>query len=360
MNKIVLTGGGTAGHVTPNMALIPELHREGWEIHYIGTKNGIEYNLISKQKGITYHAIQSGKLRRYLDIKNLTDPFKVAYGIGQSANLIRKIKPKVIFSKGGFVSVPVVIGAWLNQIPVIVHESDITPGLANRIASSFAQVVCTTFPETISHLKEGKGVYTGTPIRKELLQGNASIGREICEFVHDKPVILIMGGSTGAVAINLCVRKIVNKLITRFQIVHICGKGNMDANFIGIPGYVQFEYINENLPHIMAMADIIVSRAGSNSIHEFLALKKPNLLIPLPLEASRGDQILNAKSCEEKGYSKILLQEDMTEDSLYLAILELYNKRHQYIRTISLQDHALGSKKIIEIINLEKTGTDSV
>ncbi|MBM7583280.1 UDP-N-acetylglucosamine--N-acetylmuramyl-(pentapeptide) pyrophosphoryl-undecaprenol N-acetylglucosamine transferase [Caldicoprobacter guelmensis] len=351
MKRIVLTGGGTAGHVTPNIALIPELKRQGWEIHYIGTKNGIEYSLISKHSDVIYHAVQSGKLRRYLDIKNFTDPFKVAYGIGQSLHIIQKIKPNVIFSKGGFVSVPVVIGGWVNRIPVIVHESDITPGLANKIASLFAQVICTTFPETVSEFKGNKAVYTGTPIRKELFQGNIETGRKLCGFTQEKPVIMVMGGSSGSLAINNCLRKIVKKLLTRFQIVHICGRGNIDPSFAGIPGYVQFEYLDKELPHIMALADIVVSRAGSNSIHEFLALKKPCLLIPLPLGASRGDQILNAKSFEKKGYSKVLLQEDMTEDSLYLSILDLYNKRHQYIKAMSTEDHTSGTKNVLEVIN---------
>jgi UDP-N-acetylglucosamine--N-acetylmuramyl-(pentapeptide) pyrophosphoryl-undecaprenol N-acetylglucosamine transferase len=351
MKRIVLTGGGTAGHVTPNIALIPELMRDGWEIHYIGTKSGIEYSLISKQSKVIYHAIQSGKLRRYLDIKNFTDPFRVAYGIGQSLHVIRKIKPNVIFSKGGFVSVPVVIGGWSNHIPVIVHESDITPGLANKIASLFAQVVCTTFPETVSQFKHNKAIYTGTPIRKELFKGNPETAREICGLMQDRPVIMVMGGSTGAVAINNCIRKILKKLINRFQIIHICGKGNVDPNITDIPGYIQFEYVDRELPHIMALADIVVSRAGSNSIHEFLALKKPCLLIPLPLKASRGDQILNAKSFENKGYSKVLLQEDMTEDSLYLAILDLYSKRHQYINAMAQEDHTSGTQNIMKIIN---------
>ncbi len=351
MKRIVLTGGGTAGHVTPNIALIPELKRDGWEIHYIGTRSGIEYSLVSGKSDIIYHSIHAGKLRRYLDIKNFTDPFRIVCGIGQSIQIIRQVKPRVIFSKGGFVSVPVAIGGFFNKVPVIVHESDITPGLANRISSIFADSICTTFPETVSMFKGDKAVYTGTPIRRELFNGKPERGMKICGFRPDKPVILVMGGSTGAIAINNCIRGILEKLLHRFQIAHICGSGNIDKGLMGIPGYVQFEYVDEELPHIISLADIVVSRAGANSIHEFLALKKPNLLIPLPLEASRGDQILNAKSFEQKGYSKVLLQEDMTQDALYLAILELYNKRHQYINNMAMADQNLGIRKIIEQIN---------
>ena len=351
MKRIVLTGGGTAGHVTPNIALIPELKRSGWEIHYIGTKNGIEHRLMSCRSDIIYHSIQAGKLRRYMDIKNFTDPFRIICGTGQSIRLIRNIGPRVIFSKGGFVSVPVAIGGFLNHVPVIVHESDISPGLANRIASFFAKTVCTTLPETVSDLRENKAVFTGTPIRMELFDGNPDLGMEICGFAPDKPVILVMGGSTGAVAINSCIRNILNKLLHRFQVVHICGNGNIDESLTDIPGYVQFEYLDKELPHIISMADMVVSRAGANSIHEFLALKKPSLLIPLPLEASRGDQILNAKSFEQQGYSKVLLQEDMNQDTLYLAILDLYSKRHRYINTMNLKDHNIGIQKIVDMIN---------
>lgn len=351
MKRIVLTGGGTAGHVTPNLALIPELLKEGWEIHYIGTENGIEHTLISKEKNVIYHSVKSGKLRRYLDIKNFTDPFKVLAGIGQSVSLIRKLKPRVVFSKGGFVSVPVVIGAWLNQIPVIVHESDITPGLANRIATRFAKIVCTTFPETVRHFKEGKAIHTGTPIRRELLSGDPQKGKRICGFTEDKPVLMVMGGSLGAVAINKAIRNILPRLTRRFQIVHICGKNNLDPGLLDIKGYKQFEYVQEELPHIMALADVIVSRAGANSIFEFLALRKPNLLIPLPKSASRGDQILNARSFEKQGFSMVLDQETMTDDLLYKAIFELYANRQKYIDAMSKWDSADALQKIVNFIH---------
>ncbi len=351
MKKIVLTGGGTAGHVMPNIALIPYLRDRGYDIHYMGTKNGIEHDLISKQQDIKYYSVKSGKFRRYLDIKNLSDPFRVLYGVGQSANIIRKLKPAVVFSKGGFVSVPVVIGAWLNNIPIIVHESDITPGLANKIATKFAKKVCTTFPETVDHFKEGKAIHTGTPIRPELLKGNSRLGLNICRFEKDKPVLLIIGGSQGAVAINEGIRNILDKLLKRFQVIHICGKGNVDKKYEGLKGYIQFEYVADELPHIMAAADIVVSRAGANAIHEFLALRKPALLIPLPLSASRGDQIYNAKSFERQGFSKVLLQEDMTGDNLYVAIVELFRDKNMYIDNMQRHNMDNSIEKIIHIID---------
>jgi len=350
LRRIVLTGGGSAGHVTPNLALIPRLLEDGWEIHYIGTENGIERSLIAGVEHVTYHSVKSGKLRRYLDIKNLTDPFKVMYGVGQSVHIISKLKPNVIFSKGGFVSVPIVIGGWLNRVPVVIHESDITPGLANKIAIPFARKVCTTFPETVDHFRTGKGVHTGTPIREDLLHGNRELGLKQCGFIPEKPVIMMMGGSLGSVAINKVLRNIIKKLTGKFQVVHICGKGNIDHAYDNIPGYKQFEYISQELPHIMAAADMIISRAGANSIYEFLALKKPNLLVPLPLSASRGDQILNARSFEQQGFSKVLLQEDLTEDSLYMAIWEVYDNRQRYIDAMSTENHTDGVERIIDVI----------
>ena len=351
LKKIVLTGGGTAGHVTPNIALIPELKKRGWEIHYIGTQTGIEQKLISEIPGVTYHSVQSGKLRRYLDVKNLTDPFKVIAGIGQSIGLIRELKPQIIFSKGGFVSVPVVLGGWLNRIPILVHESDITPGLANKIATRFAKTVCTTFPETVKFFQEGKAIHTGTPIRRELFQGDPQRGRNLCGFTGEKPVILVMGGSSGAVAINKAVRALLSKLTRRFQVVHICGKGNFDSILDSHPDYKQFEYVSEELPDIMAMTELVVSRAGANSIYEFLALKKPALLIPLPLSASRGDQILNAQSFERQGFSKVLEQEEMTEDTLYDHIMDLYYNREKYIRAMTENNLGNSIDKIMEQID---------
>lgn len=350
MKKIILTGGGTAGHVMPNIALIPYLKDREYDIHYIGTKDGIEHKLISEHKDIHYYSVKSGKFRRYMDIKNISDPFRVLYAVGQSAKIIRKLKPKVLFSKGGFVSVPVVIGAWLNNVPIIIHESDLTPGLANKIATKFAKEICTTFPDTVEFFKEGKATHTGTPIRPELLKGSKSLGLKICGFNNVKPVILIMGGSLGAVAINESIRSILPRLTTRFQVIHICGKGNIDAKYDNYDGYKQFEYVGEELAHLMAACTIVVSRAGANAIHELLALRKPTLLIPLPLSASRGDQIDNAKSFERQGFSKVLFQENMTDDSLYSSILELYNNRNKYIDNMQRHNMDNSITMILDII----------
>ena len=296
MKKIVMTGGGTAGHVTPNIALMPALKEAGYDIEYIGSVNGMEKGLIEAQK-IPYHGISSGKLRRYFDWKNFTDPFRVLKGYGQAVSLMKKLKPDVVFSKGGFVSVPVVLAAKHCHVPAIIHESDITPGLANKIAIKGAKKVCCNFPETMKYLPADKAVLTGSPIRRELFSGVAENAIKLCNFPdHNKPVILIIGGSLGSKKVNEAVREILPELLKDFYVIHLCGKGNLDNKLAGITGYAQFEYANAELTDMFALADMAISRAGANSICELLALHKPNILIPLSAAASRGDQVLNAKS----------------------------------------------------------------
>lgn len=350
MKKIILTGGGTAGHVTPNIALVPYLKAAGYDIEYIGSYDGIEKKLI-EELNIPYHGISTGKLRRYKDIKNLTDPFKVIKGLGDAHHLLRKIKPDVIFSKGGFVSVPVVLAAKMCRIPVICHESDMTPGLANKIALPAATKVCCNFPETVGLLPDNKAILTGTPIREELLKGNALAGLEFCGFTSDKPVILVVGGSTGAVKVNDALRSILPELLKTYQVIHLCGKGKMDDNYNNLKGYVQYEFINEELRDLFAASDIVISRAGANAICELLALRKPNLLIPLSLKASRGDQILNANSFKEQGYSMVLLEDNITDELLLSSINELYNNRSNYIEAMNKSPLGNAIPVILDIIN---------
>ena len=328
--KILLTGGGTAGHVTPNLALLPYLKAEGYEVVYIGSQNGIERTLIEAE-GIPYYGISTGKLRRYLSKENIKDMFRVVKGIAEAKKLIKQLKPDLVFSKGGFVAVPVVLGAKSNNVPVIIHESDITPGLANKIAMPSARVVCSTFPETLQYVPKGKGVHTGTPIRKELFEGDRQKGLEACGFTGEKPVLLMMGGSLGAVKLNNCLREILPELVKTFDVIHLCGKGNLDGHLRDQEGYMQFEYVSDGLNDLFAAADFIVSRAGSNSISEFLALKKPHLLIPLSAKASRGDQILNAASFEKQGFARVLDEDEMTAESMKKEIFELYENKEKYV-----------------------------
>ena len=355
MKKIVLTGGGTAGHVTPNIALMPRLKQLGYDIYYIGSYDGIEKQLI-EQMGIPYFGISSGKLRRYFDWKNFSDPFRVLKGYGEAKKILRKLQPDVVFSKGGFVTVPVVQAARHCHIPTIIHESDMTPGLANKLAIPAATKVCCNFPETVKYLPAGKAVLTGSPICQELLSGDRAAALRFCGFAGDKPVLLIVGGSLGSVAVNTAIRRILPQLLETFHVIHLCGKGNLDRKLENTPGYVQFEYIQEELADLFALADIVVSRAGANAICELLALRKPNLLIPLPASASRGDQLLNARSFEQQGFSKVLQEEKLTNELLLSSILDLYRSRNTYIEAMKQSDQ---SDAISVIAGLIEEASDS-
>ncbi|MCD8214554.1 MAG: undecaprenyldiphospho-muramoylpentapeptide beta-N-acetylglucosaminyltransferase [Clostridiales bacterium] len=357
MKKIVLTGGGTAGHVTPNIAMVPSLKEKGCEIYYIGSKTGIEKELIEKEN-IPYYGISSGKLRRYLNKENLTDVFRVMKGVKESLKLLSEIKPDIIFSKGGYVAVPVAVAAGIKKIPLVCHESDITPGLANKLASPFAKKICTSFPETLKYIKGNKGVLTGTPIREQLFEGKREKGLEFAGFNGNKPVVLIMGGSLGSVKINTYVRNNLKKLTEKFDIIHLCGKGNVDNSLDNFKGYRQYEYISDELKDIFAASDIVCARAGSNSIFEYLALKKPMLLIPLSKHASRGDQILNSLSFKKQGFAEILKEYDedtegevlLDDKSLVESITKLYENREKYIKNMSDANMSDGVKNVINVI----------
>ncbi|MCD2345288.1 undecaprenyldiphospho-muramoylpentapeptide beta-N-acetylglucosaminyltransferase [Clostridium guangxiense] len=351
--KIIMTGGGSAGHVTPNLALVPELKKLDYEVQYIGTKDGIERGIIKKEN-IKYHTISSGKLRRYFDLKNFTDPFKVIKGVFQSITIMKKEKPNIVFSKGGFVSVPVVMAAHFCHVPVVAHESDITPGLANKIAAPYCDKVCVTFPESIKNIKGDKAILTGTPIRQELFNGNKANGLHICGFKGDKAVILVIGGSLGSKVINDQVRGILKELLKVYDVIHICGKNNIDNNLLKLNGYKQFDYVSDELPHLMQAADIVISRAGANVIFELLALKKPNILIPLSKKSSRGDQILNAASFKKAGYSIVIQEENLNAETLKNKISELYINRKNYIDKMNSSTARDAVDNIIGLINKYK------
>ena len=349
--KIIMTGGGTAGHVTPNLALVPKLKEKGFDIKYIGSKDGIEKEII-KDANIPYYEISSGKLRRYFDFKNFSDPFKVMKGVLEASRILRKEKPDIIFSKGGFVAVPVVIAASMKNIPVVSHESDLTPGLANRLSAPFCTKLCVTFRESLNYIKDNKGVLTGTPIREEILNGSASKGKDICKFKDNKEIILVIGGSLGAKSINDAVRSNLDEILKNYNIIHICGKNNLDKNLKNKDGYVQFEYVKEDLPHLLKAADYIISRAGANVIFELLALRKPTLLIPLSKKISRGDQILNANSFKKEGYSLVLDEDEMIENDkiLLLKLNELKESKSNLIENMKKSEVNNGVNAILEVI----------
>lgn len=355
MKKIVLTGGGTAGHVTPNIALLPGLQELGYEVHYIGSYEGIESRLIA-DFNIPYYGISTGKFRRYLDPKNFSDPFRVIKGYTEARRILKELKPDIVFSKGGYVSVPVVRAAASLKIPCIIHESDMTPGLANKLCIPVARKVCCNFPETMQYLPKDKAVLTGSPIREELSKGNKIAALDLCGFDANIPVIMVIGGSLGAANVNKAVRDALPDLLKDFQVVHICGKDKIDNMLLTTRGYKQFEYVKAELKDIFAMADVVISRAGANAICELLALQKPNLLIPL-MAGSRGDQILNAKSFESQGYSKVLMEDDITTQLLVDSVHELYFNKKIFIDAMSNSHQKNSIKSILNLI--EQTVTEA-
>ncbi len=346
---IVLTGGGTLGHVTPHMALLPHLLEQGYEIHYIGSEHGMEVEKIRAIPDLTYHAVKVGKLRRYFSWQNFTDVFLIIRGAFQSTRLIGKLKPAVVFSKGGFVAVPVVFGAWVHHVPVLCHESDLTPGLANKLCKPFATKMVTTFPECAKALGNGAEC-VGTPLRPDLHSGLREEGLRLFGFDGKKPVLLMMGGSSGAQSVNSALRQALPELLPTFDVAHLCGRGNLDASLEGVAGYSQVEFMDAELPHALQCADLVLSRAGSNALMEFQALCKPLLLVPYPKGASRGDQILNAQSMEKRGLCSVLLQEQMTPATLAKAIFETWEHRDQLIDAMKKAPPADGTDRVLQLI----------
>ena len=346
--KIVLTGGGTAGHITPNIALLPRLEQKGYDVFYIGSYDGMEKKLMADFQ-VPYYGISTGKFRRYFDLKNFTDPFRVLKGLAEARRILKEIQPDLVFSKGGFVTVPVVRAAASLKIPCVIHESDMTPGLANKLCIPVAKKVCCNFPETLRTLPASKAVLTGSPIREELLHGDREAAYRLCGFDSSKPVLMVIGGSLGSAAINQAVRESLPALLEDFQIVHICGKDKIDNLLLNTRGYRQFEYLKAELKDVFAMADVVVSRAGANAICELLALKKPNLLIPLSAGASRGDQILNAPSFEAQRFSMVLDEDYLSPGLLTEKVQELYFTRQTYITAMTKSQQTNAISTIINI-----------
>ena len=349
MRRIVLTGGGTAGHVTPHMSLIPRLQAAGYDIHYIGTERGIEHELIARIPSITYHVVQSGKLRRYFSLQNFTDPFRVLHGAWTCVRLMRSLKPDVCFSKGGFVSVPVVIGAWLARVPTVCHESDLTPGLANRISALFVDRVATTFQECADALGK-KAEMTGTPLRPSLFLGSREKGLRMAGFTGQKPVLMMTGGSLGAQSVNRCLRACLPLILPRMDVLHLCGRGNLDESLTHLSGYCQMEFLDDEMADALAAADLVLSRAGSNTLSELLALGKPMLLVPYPLGASRGDQIKNAESYRKRGLARVLPQETMTPETMTEALFKLLDERETLRAAVEAYPAKDGTDAVLKMI----------
>jgi UDP-N-acetylglucosamine--N-acetylmuramyl-(pentapeptide) pyrophosphoryl-undecaprenol N-acetylglucosamine transferase len=348
--RIVFTGGGSAGHVTPNIAIINELNKSEWDISYIGSKKGIEKELIEKQ-GTPYLGISSGKLRRYFDFENFIDIFKVLRGCFEARKILKKLKPQLVFSKGGFVSVPVILAAKSLSIPIYIHESDITPGLANKISQRFATRIYTSFEEAAKFFPKNKTKTIGSPIRKELFKGSAQKGLDFLGYKQNLPILTIMGGSLGAKKINDTVRGAINELTSKYQIVHLCGKGNLDESLLHQKNYKQFEYLHGELADILAATNFVITRGGSNSIFEFLALNIPMIIIPLSRNQSRGDQILNGKSFEKKGYAIMLEEENLDDRKLLDDLDKLTQNQESFKKAMKLAQQSNALDVLVKEIN---------
>ena len=317
MKHLLCTGGGTAGHVLPTLPVIERVLAQGGQVSYIGSRSGLEKRLL-QGVDLSYFGISSGKLRRYFSWSNVTDLFRIVAGVFQALLLLRQLRPDVVFSKGGFVSFPVVLAAWLLRIPTVAHESDISPGLANRMAMPFLHTLCLNFDATRAGSFRGHPLLTGTPLRADLLAGDRERGRRLLGVATGRPVLLVTGGSLGADAINETLRAALPKLLERFEVVHVCGPGKAVA--VQREGYHQYEYVTQEWGDLLAAADLVVSRAGANTLYELLALGKPSLLIPLSLRVSRGDQIENAAYAQAQGFGSVLAEDDLNPENLLDAV----------------------------------------
>ncbi|MBR2273979.1 MAG: undecaprenyldiphospho-muramoylpentapeptide beta-N-acetylglucosaminyltransferase [Alphaproteobacteria bacterium] len=331
MPKIIFTGGGSAGHITLNLALIPYFIDRGWQIFYIGSQGGMEEELIKKYPSVKYHSILTGKLRRYFSLQNILDMVKIPIGCVQAMYLIHKINPDIIFSKGGFVSFPVVIGGFLNRKKIFMHESDITPGLANKMSLPFVSTFFTTFEETINTIKHKNKVQcVGPVLSSRLFDGNKEQGAKFAHLCDNKPTIMFIGGSLGAQSLNNAVAQNLSQLLKKYQVIHIAGKNGYNPQ-LKREGYQQYEYVDTELKDLMALADVVISRAGSNSIFELASLNKPMILVPLPNTSSRGEQTLNAKNFVAKGYAEMISDTDVAKPEILLPLIDkVYEFRQQY------------------------------
>jgi UDP-N-acetylglucosamine--N-acetylmuramyl-(pentapeptide) pyrophosphoryl-undecaprenol N-acetylglucosamine transferase len=324
---IAITGGGTGGHIFPNAAIIEELNKRGVrEIIWLGAGQGKEREWAEKLN-VRFFGICTGKLRRYFSLKNITDLMGVIFGVFQSFFILLRHRPSVLFSKGGFVSVPPVVASWLLRVPIITHESDIEPGLATKIISRFASVVCVSFEDTESFFIKKKVVHTGNPVRSFVKDGDREKGLQFLGFQKDLPVVFVIGGSLGAASINSAVREMCNTHKLNFNLAHQCGRGNLDKDLLRKDMYFPLEFVEKEMGDVLAAADLVVSRAGAGAIFEIGYMKKPSILVPLPKSKSRGEQIENAHYFEKNGASLIVRDENLNGGVLYETINRLLSDK---------------------------------
>lgn len=338
MQTIAFCGGGTAGHVMPNLALIAEL-KSKFNCVYIGG-DGIEKSLC-EARGIPFYTVRTVKLRRDAVLKNLAVPFKLISCVRSAKKALDEIRPQLIFSKGGYAALPVVLAAP-KTTPVICHESDFSPGLTTKLSKKKSKLVLCAFDSCAERFKD-KGKYVGTPLDQALYRGARD--RSAYGLAGLKPVLTVVGGSSGSTAINDCTVKALPELLKHFDVIHVTGKNKSGAQ--RRPGYCPIEFEN-NMPMLYAASDIVVTRAGANALTECIALKLPTLAVPLE-KASRGDQLQNARYFGDKGAIKILRETDMTPATLASAVLGLYNSRSKYVSAAAALE-VDGTKRICSVI----------
>tara|TARA_B100000315_G_scaffold236949_1_gene253275 strand:+ start:3960 stop:5036 length:1077 start_codon:yes stop_codon:yes gene_type:complete len=348
VSRILFTGGGSAGHVIPALPVVRACLDRGDTVDFIGSHSGLEQRLVEGM-GVRYHGITTGKLRRYFSVANLVDAFRVLGGCWQAFRMLGRISPDVVFSKGGFVSFPVVIAAWLRRIPVVAHESDYSPGLANRLSMPFIEVLCTNFLETCPARFKGRVVHSGTPVRRELMEGSAVRARERLGVPPDRGVLVVTGGSLGADALNAVVREALDALLKGFDVVHVCGEGK--ATGLKQRGYHEFEYVGEGWGDLLAAADVVVSRAGANALFELLTLAKPMLLVPLPARASRGDQIENAEFARVHGYAEVIAESELDAASLCECVEKIFRARPDWLRSLERFERPQAEVRLVQVLD---------
>ncbi len=346
MKNIVFTGGGTAGHIMPNIAIIEQLNN--YNVYYLGS-NGMEKNILKNYPKIKYIEIPAVKFIRSFTLKNLLIPFKLIKNINICKKILNELKPCVIFSKGGYVSIPVCIAGSKLHIPTLTHESDYTIGLANKIIAKKSKYLCCSFEETANRYKKNS-IYTGSPIRQNIFEGKKDIIINRHKINTNHPIILIVGGSLGAQSINEIIWNNINILSKNYCIIHIVGKGNIKKNLLNINNYIQIEFATD-INNYFDASDLVISRAGSNTIFELLALVKPMILIPLSKSSSRGDQIINAEIFREKGFANIIYQEELTFYKLMQSIKYTLENKLYFEKNMKSAKIPNGNKKIIELIN---------
>lgn len=355
--KILLTGGGTGGHLVPLLSIISEIKKRDAEAEFLFVGPKSDFNDVLKADNIEVREISAGKIRRYFSWENFSDIFRILVGTDQALFYILRFKPDVVFSKGGFGAVPVVWAAWLLRIPVMSHESDTVPGLANKLIGKWATKIFVAFPEAEKHFQKNKVIISGNPIRKDILSGDRRKAQDFFGFNEKLPVLLVFGGSQGAQHINDILFKALPNLLPDFQVIHICGTKNFEEIKQKTSGlelankerYKVYPYLGEEMKDAFALADFVVSRAGANSLSEIIALEKLSLIIPLS-SAANNHQYYNAKYFADQKMVLMAEEKDLDIDEFISKLKELRERKNELVENLRKYNFSSGDKSPEEII----------